>query len=53
LPENRVTVAIPTLAADAKLADCVRSLAEQTRRDFEVVIIDNSGQRLARQRLGG
>jgi GT2 family glycosyltransferase len=53
LPDNRVTVAIPTLAADAKLADCVRSLAEQTWRDFDVVIVDNSGQRLARQRLGG
>jgi GT2 family glycosyltransferase len=52
LPENRVTVAIPTLAADAKLADCVRSLTEQTRRDFEVVIIDNSGKGLARRRLG-
>ena len=24
---------------------------EQTRRDFEVVVIDNSGQRLARRRL--
>jgi GT2 family glycosyltransferase len=51
LPETRVTVAIPTLAADAKLVDCVRSLAEQTRRDFEVVVIDNSGKGLARQRL--
>jgi GT2 family glycosyltransferase len=51
LPENRVTVAIPTLAADAKLTGCVRSLAEQTWRDFEVVVIDNSGKRLARQRL--
>jgi len=51
LPENRVTVAIPTLAADAKLADCVRSLAEQTCRDVEVVVIDNSGKRLARPRL--
>jgi GT2 family glycosyltransferase len=51
LPDNRVTVAIPTLAADEKLIDCVRSLAEQTWRDFEVVVIDNSGKRLARQRL--
>ena len=44
-------MAIPTLAADAKLAECVRSLGEQTRRDFELVIIDNSGKGLARQRL--
>jgi GT2 family glycosyltransferase len=51
LPEIRVTVAIPTLAADVKLADCVRSLAAQTRQDFAVVVVDNSGQRLARRRL--
>jgi GT2 family glycosyltransferase len=51
LPEIRVTIAIPTLAADAKLADCVRSLAAQSRRDFAVVVVDNSGQQLARRRL--
>jgi GT2 family glycosyltransferase len=53
LPEIQVTIAIPTLAADAKLADCVRSLAAQSRRDFAVVVVDNSGQRLARRRLDG
>ena len=52
MPEKLVTVAIPTLAADSKLADCVRSLAEQTRQDFEIVVIDNSGARLARKTLG-
>ncbi len=52
MPPTQVTVAIPTLAADSKLADCVRSLAAQTRRDFDIVIIDNSGKRLARQTLG-
>jgi GT2 family glycosyltransferase len=52
LPEIRVTVAIPTLAADSKLADCVHSLERQTWRDFAVVVVDNSGKRLARQRLG-
>jgi GT2 family glycosyltransferase len=51
LPEKLVTIAIPTLAADSKLADCVRSLAEQTRQDFEIVVIDNSGARLARKTL--
>jgi len=51
LAGESVTVAIPTLAADAKLTDCVRSLAEQTRRDFDVVVIDNSGKRLALERL--
>jgi GT2 family glycosyltransferase len=52
LPDPLVTVAIPTLAADSKLADCVRSLCAQTWRDFTVTVIDNSGQRLARSRVG-
>lgn len=52
MPPIQVTVAIPTLAADSKLADCVRSLAAQTRQDLDVVIIDNSGKRLARKALG-
>jgi GT2 family glycosyltransferase len=52
LPEKRVTIAIPTLTADSKLAECVRSLELQTRQDFEVVVIDNSGKGLARRRLG-
>jgi len=38
-----VTVAIPTLAADSRLRDCLDSLARQNLRDFEVVVIDNSG----------
>jgi GT2 family glycosyltransferase len=52
LPEKLVTVAIPTLAADSKLTDCVRSLGAQIRRDFEIVIIDNSGKSLARKSVG-
>ena len=52
MPEIRVTIAIPTLAADSKLVCCIRSLEAQIRRDFAVVVVDNSGQRLARQRLG-
>jgi GT2 family glycosyltransferase len=52
LPEIRVTVAIPTLAADSRLVNCIRSLEAQIRRDFAVVVVDNSGQRLAQQRLG-
>jgi len=51
LPEIRVTVAIPTLTAGPKLSDCVQSLAEQTCRDFAVVVVDNSGEKLARQRI--
>ena len=34
---------IPTLTADARLHECVESLEQQTRQDFEVIIVDNSG----------
>ena len=40
---------IPTLAADARLQECLESLRRQTRRDFEVVIVDNSGRGLVRR----
>lgn len=36
---------VPTLAADSALEDCLRSLANQTLRDIEVVVVDNSGER--------
>lgn len=45
------TVAVPTLLADNSLRDCVAGLDNQTRRDFEVVVIDNSGRGLA-EKLG-
>jgi len=48
LPEIRVTIVIPTLAADSALDECLRSLQRQTRRDFEVIVVDNSGKQLAR-----
>lgn len=38
---------IPTLAADAALEECLGALEEQTFRDFEVVVVDNSGKHLA------
>lgn len=44
-----MSVVIPTLAADARLRECMESLQRQTRRDFEVVIVDNSGQGLVRR----
>jgi GT2 family glycosyltransferase len=50
LPEPCVTVVIPTLTADNTLVDCVRSLEGQSRRDFEIIIVDNSGQQLVRRR---
>lgn len=46
-----MTVIIPTLAADDALAACVEALGEQTWRDTDVVIVDNSGRGLARQRV--
>jgi len=36
-------VAVPTLAGDGVLADCLRSLASQSFQDFETVVVDNSG----------
>jgi GT2 family glycosyltransferase len=42
-----VTIAIPTLAAGARLAKCLEALAAQTMQGFRVVVVDNSGQGLA------
>ena len=42
---------VPTLAAGERLAACVTSLETQTFRDFEIVIVDNSGVGLARKTL--
>jgi GT2 family glycosyltransferase len=36
---------------DSSLLECVSSLQNQTYRDFEVTIVDNSGKGLARERL--
>jgi GT2 family glycosyltransferase len=47
LPEPLVTVVVPTLAAGEPLEECLRSLENQTFRDFDVVVIDNSGKGLA------
>ena len=40
---------IPTLSADSRLRECVESLTRQTRSDFEVMVVDNSGKGLARR----
>jgi len=53
LPENQVTVVIPTIAADGKLQECVDALGRQTRQDFEVIVVDNSGKGLAAKRKFG
>lgn len=34
---------MPTLAADEVLADCLRSLENQTLTGFEIILVDNSG----------
>ena len=34
---------VPTLAADDALQECLASLALQSVRDFEVIVVDNSG----------
>ena len=44
-----MTVVIPTLSADSRLKECIESLKQQTRRDFEVMIVDNSGAGLVRR----
>src|ERR1019366_572789 len=43
------TVAVPTLLADASLEECIAGLRSQTRQDFEIIVIDNSGRDLARR----
>lgn len=53
LPEIQVTVVIPTIAADGKLQECVDALGRQTRQDFEVIVVDNSGKGLAAKRKFG
>jgi GT2 family glycosyltransferase len=35
---------IPTLAADARLLECLESLGKQTQRGVEAVVVDNSGE---------
>ena len=40
---------IPTLTADSQLLECLESLKRQTRQDLEVIVVDNSGQGLARR----
>jgi GT2 family glycosyltransferase len=49
LPDFLVTVVIPTLNADARLLECIGSLSRQSRRDLEVIVVDNSGAGLVRK----
>jgi GT2 family glycosyltransferase len=47
-----VTVVIPTLQAGPLLEDCIWSVVRQTRSDFRIIVVDNSGQGLVRQMKG-
>ena len=47
--EPLVTIAIPTLTASPVLRECLFALERQTCRDFEAVIVDNSGMGLVRK----
>ncbi len=47
-----MTVVVPTLAADETLAACLDSLRQQTFRDFEIIVVDNSGRNAVEQRDG-
>ena len=40
---------VPTLAADARLRECMTALEKQTQRDFEVIVVDNSGTAAVRR----
>lgn len=44
---------IPTLSADQRLTECLAALSKQTRRDFEIIVVDNSGQGLVRAKNAG
>ena len=47
-----MTVVVPTLAAGTPLAECLASLDAQRFRDFDIIIVDNSGVKRARQTVG-
>lgn len=40
----KVTVIIPNYNGDAYIDDCLRSLKEQTFKDFEILIVDNASE---------
>lgn len=52
MQDRAVTVVIPTLVADEALRECVEALERQTLRNFEIVIVDNSGAGLVRRKHG-
>lgn len=53
LEAPRVTVVIPTLAADASIRECLDALLHQSFSRFVAVVVDNSGHGAAAQYLPG
>ncbi|MDZ7637267.1 MAG: glycosyltransferase family 2 protein [Bryobacterales bacterium] len=53
MAKHLVTVVIPTLHAGDNLRDTLDSLSAQTFKDFDVVVVDNSGVRLAASHATG
>ena len=51
MPDLVATVVVPTLAADRRLLECLESLAKQTQRGFEVIVVDNSGRGLVERQF--
>jgi len=49
LSGTKLSIIIPTLNEEENLGQCVKSLANQTMQDFEVIIADG-GWRQARRR---
>jgi len=47
LASPQATVIVPTLEAGENLHECLRALDAQTCRDFEIVVVDNSGRGIA------
>lgn len=47
MPSPQATVIIPTLEGGENLQQCLRALGTQTFPDFELIVVDNSGKRLA------
>ncbi len=48
MSQPKATVVIPTLSAGPSLLECLGSLARQSRKEFDVIIVDNSGKGLVR-----
>lgn len=53
MPSPQATVIIPTLEGGENLQQCLRALGAQTFPDFELIVVDNSGTRVAAPLVAG